>query len=185
MPLSPDTPWFGVNDAQLAVVTADPDGGTTTYGTLMDVPGIKSVTWGGDISSNELRGDGTRLDFNAAFGGWTLGFEFGKSALAVFSALLGGTVVNAGATPAQSATWTHTKTSRPNYFKFESQTLGTGNIGGDGHIIGFKCVLTSVPELGHVEEDYKTYTVEAAAMPRQSDGNDLSVVYNETLKAIA
>lgn len=182
MPVDHNTPWFGVNDCKLRKVLTDPSVGSATYATRIDVPGIKSVAISGDVNSNELRGDGQRLDRQSVLGGLTLSFEFAKSALDVFALVAGGTVVDAGVTPNLTASWKLKGTDQMSTFEFEAQTTGTG--GGDGHIILHKVVLTSFPELGMSEEDYQTYTVEAAAMVLASTGDLLTYVRNETAVAI-
>lgn len=180
MPISHDTKWFGVNDARIRKITTDPTGGVTTYGPRIDVPGIKSVGISGDVNSNELRGDGQRLDFDANLAGLSLSFEFAKKSLDLFATLVGGTVVDAGTTPAQSATWTLTGGDKLGYFEFEAVTTNVDSVGGDGHIILHKAIITGFPEIGNAEEDYRTYTVEAGAMRLNSNNALLTVVVNET-----
>lgn len=147
MPLSHNTKWYAVDDARLAKVTADTSGGAITYGTLLDIPGIKSIGITGDVNSVELRGDGQRIDQASKLGGLSLTFEFAKSSLDVFSAIAGGTIVDSGTTPNQKAVWTLLGTDALNYFKFEAQTKGVDTITGDGHILLPKLILTSFPSL--------------------------------------
>lgn len=185
MPLSHNTRWYAVDDAKVYRLTADTSGGTTTYATAIDVPGVRSVGISGDVNSNELRGDGSRIDYAAKLAGLSLTFEFAKAAFDIFSLLAGGTVVDAGTAPNQTATWDLLSTDSLNYFAFEAQTKGVDTIGGDGHLRLHKCIITSFPSLGFADEDYQTFSVDAAAMPLLSSGRVITGVLNETATAIA
>lgn len=184
MPLSHNTKWYAVDDAKLAKVTADTSGGTTTYATVIDVPGIKSIGISGDINSVELRGDGQRIDQASKLGGLSLTFEFAKASLDIFAAIAGGTVLDSGTTPNQKAVWSLLGTDSLNYFKFEAQTKGVDTLTGDGHILLPKLILTSFPSLGYADEDYQTFSVEAAAMPTLATNKLIDWTLNETAAAI-
>lgn len=184
MPLSHDSRWYAVDDAKIYKLTADTSGGTATYATGIDVPGIKSVGISGDVNSNELRGDGARIDYAAKLAGLSLSFEFAKAAFDIFALLAGGTVTDSGTTPNQKAQWDLLGTDQLNYFKFEAQTRGVDTIGGDGHFTLHKCIITSFPSLGFADEDYQTFSVDAAAMPLLANSKTISGVLNETLAAV-
>lgn len=187
MPISHFSKLYAVEDAKIAAVTADPSGGTTTYGTGVDVPGIKSVTIGGDVSTNELRGDNRLLDANSSLTSITLEFEYAKLSLDALDILVGGTVTDAGSLAAETATWSLLSTDTLGYFKFEAKTptAGVDEVAGDAHIVLYKCMLTGFPEFGMAEEDYQTFTVSAIAVGRLSDAKWIDVVFNETAAAIA
>lgn len=187
MPLSHVTKIFGVNDAKIAKVTADPAGGTTTYATAVDVPGIKSVSIAGDINTVDLRGDHSLLDSDSTLQNITLTFEYAKLSLDALLVWLGGAVTDTGTTPNQIAKLAllGTDTLLANYWKFEARTVSADSVGGDVHFVLYKCKLASFPELGTAEEDYKTFSVEARAVPRLSDSKWLDTVANETLAAIS
>lgn len=185
MALAHKTKWYAVDDAKIKKLTADPSGGSPTYGTSIDVPGIKSVGISGDINSVELRGDGQRLDQASKLAGITVTFEFAKMDLDLLAATIGGTVADSGTTPNQLATWTLLGTDNLNYFGFEAQTKGVDTIGGDGHFAIGKLILTSFPSLGMAEEDYQTFSMEAAAIPLLSNGKYITTSLNETAVAIS
>lgn len=184
MPISHETKWYAVDDAKIAKLTADPAGGSPTYATVIDVPGIKSIGIAGDVNSVELRGDGQRLDQNSKLTGLSLTFEFAKASLDLFAAIAGGAVADSGSGTTEVAEWALLGTDQMNYFKFEAQTKGVDTIGGDGHIILHKLILTSFPSLGFGDEDYQTFTVEAAAMRLNSNNKLLNWPLNETAAAI-
>lgn len=187
MPISHTSKFYAVTDAKIAAVTADPSGGTTTYGTLIDVPGIKSVTISGDINTVELRGDNTLLDSNSTLTNVTVDFEYAKLNLDAVAAMIGGTVTDSGAGTTEVATYRRLGTDTFAYFKFEAKTptAGVDEVLGDAHILLYKCMLSGFPELGMAEEDYQTFSASAVAIPRLSDSKWLDVVLNETAAAIA
>lgn len=186
MPISHISKMYAVSDAKIAAVSADPSGGTTTYGTLLDVPGIKSVSIGGDINTVELRGDNQLLDANSILTSVSLEFEFAKLSLDVIRVLAGGTVTDAGITPNQTAVYRLLGTDSIGYFKFEGRTPtgGVDTTTGDAHILLYKCIVTGFPEFGLAEEDYQTLTVSALALARLSDNRWMDVTFNETQAAI-
>lgn len=186
MPLSPVTKLYAVEDCKISKITADPAGGTTTYGTAIDVPGIKEVGIGGDISSVELRGDNTLLDSNSTFTKGTVSISHAKLSTAVLAVILGGTVTDSGTTPNQTSSYVRSNTESLNYFKIEAKTPagGADAVTGDVHFILHKCILTSFPDIGLAEEDYKIVSFEATAMPLISNGDWIEIVNNETAVAI-
>ena len=187
MPLSHVTKVFGVNDAKIAKLTADPAGGSATYATSVDVPGIKSVSISGDINTVDLRGDHTLLDSDSTLQNITLTFEYAKLSLDALVVWLGGTVSDSGTTPNQIAklAMLGTDTLLGNHWKFEAKTVSADTVGGDVHLVLYKCKLTSFPELGTAEEDYQTFTVEARAVPRLADSKWIDVEARETVAALA
>jgi hypothetical protein len=187
MPISRVTKLYAVQDAKIAPLTADPAGGTPTYGALVDVPGIKSVEISGDVEVKELRGDNTLLDSDSTISNITVAFPHAKLSLDVLAALMDSTVTDAGTTPGQSSTWELDNTSRPLPFKLEAVTpVGGGDIiAGDVHFTLHKCIMSSFPGLGLAEEDYRTIENEARAVPLISTGKWISVTINETAAAIA
>lgn len=187
MPLSRVHKWFAVEDAKIAALTADPAGGTTTYDTLIDVPGIKEIGLSGDVETLSLRGDNTKLDQQSILTDLTIEVSHAKLSLDVLSILLGYDVTETGTTPAQTVTADLTAAGAAlGAFYLEAKTPagGVDVVGGDGHMIFWKCVLTSFPEIGFAEEDYRTVSFEAGVTPRLSDGRWHRIVVNETAAAI-
>jgi hypothetical protein len=184
MALSHVSKVFAVKDAKIAKVTADPSGGTTTLGASVDVPGIKTVTIGGDITTAELRGDNTRLDYSATLSGVSIDFEYAKLSLDALAVLIGPTVTDSGTTPNQVSTLAVSSSNTLNYFQFQAIAAGADTVGGDVMITVYKAILSDFPELGFEEEDYKTFKVAAQALPRLSDGKWFDVALRETTAAL-
>ncbi len=187
MPLSHVTKIFGVNDAKISKVTADPAGGTTTYATAIDVPGIKTVTISGEVNTVDLRGDHSLLDSDSTLQNISLSFGYAKLSIAALAVMLGGTESDTGTTPSQVAKLALLGTDAllANTWKFEARTVSADSVGGDVHFVLYKCRLANFPDLGTAEEDYLTFTVEARAFPRLSDSKWIDIVLNETLAAIS
>lgn len=186
MPLSHVSKYYGVTDAKVYRVLTDPAGGTTTYGTAVDVPGIRGVTLAGDITNVELRGDNQLLDSNSTLTSVSVTFEYAKLNLDALNVFLGGTVTDAGSTPNQTATYAHTGANTFNYFKFEAitPTNGGDTIGGNNRLILYKCILSSFPDMGFAGEDYQIFSQAATATARLSDNKWFDVVLNETAAAL-
>lgn len=190
MPISHVSKVFAVEDCKISPMTADPAGGTTTYGTAIDVPGIKSIEVKGTIETKTLRGDNTLLDADAVLTEVTLTVTHAKLSLDVLSAFfVDAPVVDSGTAPNEVATWSLTgDNSRLAPFKLEGKTPtgGTDEIDGDGHLVFAKCILSSFPDMGLPEEDYATASFETTCFPALGDGVPwMDVLLNETATAIA
>lgn len=187
MPLSHTTKWYAVSDIQIAKVTADPSGGTTTYGSLIDVPGAKTMGIDFAIDSKDLRGDNRLLDTNSTLTAVNVTVTHAKLNLDVMAALLGGAVSDSGTTPAQIAKWALTGanvTIAPFKIEGASPTAGTDSTTGDGHWVLYKCTLTGLSGLGFAEEDYVIPSFTCRAYARLSDNKWMDGVVNETAAAI-
>lgn len=187
MPLAHFSKAFGTEDAKITPLTADPSGGTATYGTAVDVPAIKSVEMSGAVNTVELRGDNTLLDSNTTLTGISATVNAGKLSLDVLKNAIGGTVTDSGTTPNQKSTYDLAATDSLGYFKVEARTPATGSdfIGGDVHFVLHKCIANGFPDMGLAEEDYRFTSFGVAAVPLLATGRKwISIVLNETTAAI-
>lgn len=185
MPLSHVTKVFAASDAKFFALTADPAGGSATYGTGQDVPGLKTVTITGDINSVELRGDNTLLDVQSNLSNITVALEFAKMSLDLLAQWFTATVTDSGTTPNQKSIWTLAGTTALSYVGLTAKAVGADTITGDVQFSIYKMMLSSFPEMGLAEEDYKTSTVEFKAAPLLATGNKwLGVTLNETAAAL-
>lgn len=186
MTLSHTTKVYAVKDAKISLMTADPAGGTATYGSAKDVPGIKTVGIAGSLKSAELHGDHTLMDTDEVLEKITFTFSHAKQNIDNLAIILGGTVSDSGTTPNQIAKWALLGTdSLFNYFKLEAQCYSVDTIGGDGHLVLWKCKISSFPGLGMAEDDYQTFTVEGYALPRNADAKWIDFLVNESAVAIS
>lgn len=188
MPLSHVSKAFAVEDCKIYEMTADPAGGSATYGSAIDVPGIKEVTISGTVESKELRGDNALLDARSVLKSLSVSVSNAKISLAVLSVLLGGATVDAGTTPNMTATWDLLGSDTPNYFKLSAKTPADGadSIGGDVLVTLHKCVVSGLPDIGFAEEDYRTVGFSAVCSPLLATANKwLTVALRETAVAIS
>lgn len=186
MPLSHVTKVFAAKDAKVFALTADPAGGTATYGAAIDVPGLKTVTISGDVNTVELRGDNSLLDASSSLTSIDVSMEFAKQSLDLLAAFFNNLVTDSGTTPNQKSIWGLTGASTLGYFGMTCQAVGADTITGDVQFSLHKLILSSFPEMGLEEEDYKTSSVECKAMPLLATGNKwVTVTVNETAAALA
>lgn len=188
MPLQHFTRVYGIKDAKIASLTADPATGSPTYGALIDVPGIKTFEISGDVEVKALRGDNVKLATNATITNIQVAVSHAKMSLDVLMAIIGGTITDSGTTPAQKSLWdltADTATLPP--FKLEGVTPPNGIdiVGGDVHVVLHKLTLSAFPDLGFSEEDCRIASFTADADPLLSNGKWISIPINETATAIA
>lgn len=180
------TKVFAVKDCAISPLTADPAGGSATYGTKIDVPGIKTMEISGDMATKELRGDNGLLDSISVLQNVKVKITNAKLSLDVLAALFGGAVVDVS-TGTITAEWDLTNTSAPAPFKLEgaSPSNGADVVGGDVHFILHKCTASAFPDLGFAEEDYRPTGFEAAAVPLLSTGKWVTAHLNAIAVPIA
>lgn len=190
MALTHVTKVFAVKDCKLAKVTSDIAGGTTAYGTSIDVPGIKSVKIEGDVESKQLRGDNSLLDSDTVLTNVTATLQHAKLSLDALAMMLTQTVTDSGTTPAQKAVLdifgggvAGSVQFAP--FKLTAVSATADPVAGNVGFELWKCVLASFPGMGLEEEDYRIGDFKVNAFPRLSDGKWLSPSINETALVIA
>ena len=183
--LSHVTKVFGIRDAKITPMLTDPSGGSATYGTAIDVPGIKSAVVTGNVVTKKLRGDSAPLDQDSYLESIQIKFSYAKENIDVRAGAFGGTASDSGSTPNQIAKWRLLGTDPlfP-YYKFEGVANKVALGLGDGHLVAWKCTTTSFPQMGFAEEDYETYEITADCFPRLADGFWLDELFNETAVAI-
>ena len=185
MALSHITKVFAVTDAKMAKLTADPAGGTATYATSIDLPGIKSIKITGDIENKKLRGDNTLLDSDSVLTNVSAEVEHAKLSLDALAAMFGATVTDSGTTPNQKSLMDLVAGMKPQPFKLSGVSASADTIGGNVLLELHKCILTEFPEFGLAEEDYQTVSFKCDAMPLLATGNKwLSVTLSETAATI-
>lgn len=186
------TKAFGVSDCKIAELTSDPSGGSASYATSVDVPGIQTLgPFAGAVEVKYLKGDNTLLDADAVLSGPITGkLQAAKLSLDVIPVILGGTTINAGTTPNQTVTYDQlggATPTIPNYFKIEAtpasiDLLSTTNP--DLHVIFWKCKVVGYTFLGAIGEDYRVFDIDVVCVPRLSDGKWWELLIHETAAAI-
>lgn len=182
MALTPVSMVYATQDAKLYPMLTDPEGGTATYGDAIDVPGIKAVALKGSMEKKTLRGDNKQLATVTALTEVTGAVNHAKLSLTALAAMLGGTVVQSGTTPAQRAAWSLKGASVPKPFMLVAKTPDNGSdqVGGSVDFGLVKCVLSSFPEIGTADEDFAIVSFEVSCDPRLSDDEWIVIGINET-----
>lgn len=185
MAVSHVTKVFAVTDMKIRPVLTDPEGGAMTYGAAVDVPGAKSLTITVAVNSQELRGDNTQLDYDSVIGAMSGSLEFAKLSLDVLSTITDALVVDSGVTPNEQSSWSLDKDTKLAYFSVEAVSASADPIGGDVIYTVAKCMPSSLPEMGLVEEGYKTSTLAFNFVHPIGTDSTFDVAIRETAAAIA
>lgn len=187
MPLPTVSKLLELKDVKIAPLTTDPEGGSATYGTSVDIPGIVKLGIKPDVVKKELEGDNRLLDIWTKVKSIKVDFEHAKLSLDALKIMLGGTVTAAGTTPNQTQTYSLTANDRPGYFKLEGQVVYVDSGLGDVHVVFYKCLAEDPPnwEISDQSGDFAKVKGSATAIPRNADNKIFDVIFNETAAPIA
>ncbi len=132
-------PWdtslpYGMRDTRLTPFTSD---AATTYGTALDAPNARTMSFTESEEFSELRGDDKVVAIHGAgpAGEWEM--EHGGINIPAYKSIAGGTTATSGTTPNQVTTYTKKSTDARPYFKGEGQSISDN--GGDFHVVLPKC----------------------------------------------
>jgi hypothetical protein len=188
MPIATQTKVLELKDAKIAPLTADPSGGSATYGASVDIPGILKLDLSPNAVTKELRGDNVLMDIYSKVESVGVAITNAILPLDVLKLLMGGAVTASGTTPNQKQTYDLAGADLPGYVKIEGQALYVDTGIGDVHVIFHKCKATVPPKWSFADNsgDFVQVTATLTAIPLQATGNKLmSVVLNETATAIS
>lgn len=158
------TKLFGVNDAAVYKLSTDASGSAPTYAAKVDVPGVQSVDAKLNMNTKTLRGDNTLLAADSVLQDISGTIHFAKHSFDVWAALTSALTTDGGTTPATTSTLTIGQGTLPAFFKLEAQSKQVDYVGGDVHILLYKCMPGTLP-LGFNEEDYMKQSVDFTAVP--------------------
>jgi hypothetical protein len=85
---------YDVEDLIIWPMLTDPANSSPTYGSAIDVPGVSAVAMNPTITSNSLKGDGRTMAARSRLDDFAFSATYGKAALEVIDAILGGSGVN-------------------------------------------------------------------------------------------
>lgn len=188
MPIATQTKVLELKDAKVFPLTADPAGGTPTYGAAVDIPGILKLDVSPNMVSKELQGDSVLLDIYSKVESVDIGIDNAILPLDVLALLMGGAVTASGTTPNQKQTYDLANGNKPGYVKIEGQALYVDAGLGDVHVVIHKAKTTDAPKwsLEGMNGDFAKVSAKLKAIPLLATGNKLiSVVINETATAIS
>lgn len=175
---------FAVEDAKLRRVVTDPDAGPATYGPALDIPGIKQAVISGDVNTVRLKGDNRTMEADTTVGDLTCTFDHAKLSFDVLEVMLGASSASTGVAPNTSEALTYAADDVFGEFVLEFRTPRYSD-GSDVHMRTAVLKLSSFPEFGMVEEDYKTAEgLECALRPLASSSNLFSIISNESAEDI-
>jgi hypothetical protein len=162
--LSHITREFGVNDAAIFKLTADPSGTAPTYASKVDVPGVQEMSATLAIVTKKLKGDNTVLAADSVLDGVDGSLKWARHGFDMYSALMSSTVSDSGTTPNQKSVLTVAQFDLPAQVKIEGQTRQVDYVGGDAHVIIYKCTPGSIP-FGLAGEDYQQQSLDFTSVP--------------------
>lgn len=188
MPLNRYTSIFSIDNAAITPMLTDPIGGSATYGTKIDVPGIRSATLDPEILAKELFGDNVIQGRSAKARQIMSKIEAARLNLDILAVLMGGAITDTGVTPNQKAEYNLLGSDAGKYFKLEYRVLGVelpgAAGGGDLHVTFWKCKITGTALPVQMEE-FAPHSFDVAAIARLADSKLLTLTENETAIAIA
>lgn len=117
MALSKNSGLFGVQDCQIAPLTTDVTGSAVVYGTVLDVPGIKSLKFDLNVKSVENRGDEEILDVEENVEYIDVSWENAEVSLDVLAAINGGAVTTTGTEATEKHAYLFAGSQTSGYFK--------------------------------------------------------------------
>jgi hypothetical protein len=168
---------FGIRDIKVTPIT---NSVTEAYGTMLDLPAARTLSFTEAEDFEELRGD-DKLLLSRGTGPtveWEL--EAGGIELSVYAVIAGGTLTESGVTPNQIKKWSKkTSDARP-YFYVEGQAFS--DTGGDVHVKLYRCRATGDIEGEFSDGNFYLTACSGTAFPSVKAGNvDVlyDVIYNE------
>lgn len=187
MAITRDTVTYNLDDCKLFPLTADPVGGSPTYGSGIDVPVIQTHTAQAEFTSAELKGDAKLADVYSKCDKWTGSVRHGAMSFDALEVLLGGVATDTGVSPNQRKSFKLQGASVPGYFKLETQIKYVGGaeagLGADFHVILAKVKVTGL-SVEYANEAHAVVSFDYMAIPLQSSDDMLEFVKNETAVAI-
>ncbi len=183
MPLTTETKILALKDVKISPLLTDPSGGTATYGTGVDIPGVLELLATPKFKSATLEGDGKILDVWSQAESIEWSFSHGKFSLDALAIITGGTVTLSGVTPNQVQRFRQTGNDVAPYFKIEGQAVYADV--GDVHVVLCKCKITGDgPAWTMNGKEFAKVDAKGITIPRASDDVLMDAFLNETLTAI-
>jgi len=181
MPLSTALP-FGLRDIRLTPFTTP---AATAYGTPVDLPYSRTLSFSEVEEFEELRGDDRLVAVHGSGANVEWELESGGISLAAWSVLSGGAAIETGTTPNIKITYDKLVTTEKPYFKIEGQVISDS--GGDVHCIIYKAKVNDALE-GEFTDGSFFLTSASGLGIASTVAADLNKVYtfvqNETAVAI-
>lgn len=134
---------FGEIPRGLADLKVYPITGVSTVGSSVDVPGIRSLSFNVDSSSDELEGDNTIIAKAPGPKSASGSMELGRIPLAALAVMFGGTVGTSGVTPNQISSLDRSDAVSFNFFQIVGQAPDAETSTGAYRVTLYKANATS------------------------------------------
>lgn len=174
---------YDVDDFQVAKLLTDV---TTapTYDTLVDVPGVASVSLQPGIKSAELKGDAKVLARKGNIDRYAFSAVYGKLSLDALAVLMGGTSAESGTTPNIIAKWTLSGSNQLPYFKALFRILNADVA--DVHVTAWKCQATGGTLIDQSTDNFGQPKIDFEAIACvSSDAKFVDIEFFETATPLA
>lgn len=183
MPIATSAIPYGLRDIKLQALSAD---GTTTSGSLVDLPASRTFSFSDTAETTELRGDDKVVAARTSDTTVDWELEGGGISLEAYAVMAGGLVTTTGITPAVKKQYRKLVNDNRPYFKVEGQSINDN--GGDFHCIVYRCKADGSLDGSMTDQEFlltsasgKGYSsLQAATIDAVYD-----FVHNETAVAIA
>lgn len=188
MTLATETKLFELADAKVFLLSADTAGGSPTYGSPVDIPGVLSLGITPHLITKELRGDSVVLDLYSKADYVDLKLTNAKISLNILDMLMGGTVTPSGTTPNMIETYDFSSADEAEYVKIEGQAVYADV--GDVHVVFYKGKIQAGAdcEVADNSGDFAKLTATIRFIPTtgtvSSKHRIWAVILNETETAI-
>lgn len=170
---------YTITDLKVAPVTGD------TPGTLVDVPGIQSLTVKLATENVTLRGD--NADIAVVDKGNQATFEFTEGGInfAAFDIMFGTTTAETGTTPNVVRIVDILGDAARPYFFVVGKSINDNGGAQDLHVAVWKCKVTDDVELKIADGEFLVPTFGGIAIARTDNKKVVSLVHHETAAALA
>lgn len=132
---------YGIRDIKITPFTTP---AATAYGTGVDLPYARTLSFSEEEDFEELRGDDTLVAVHGQGPQVAWELESGGLSLDAYKVMAGGAIVETGTTPAQVKTYTKLAVDQRPYFKVEGQAISDS--GGDMHAVVYKAKVNDTLE---------------------------------------
>jgi hypothetical protein len=167
---------YGVRDIKLTPITANV-AGAITYGTFVDLPASRTLSWSHSEDFEQLRGDDTVVAErgNGLLIEWEL--EGGGISLDAKAVLDGSVNTTSGVSPNAKKTNALTGTTAKPYFRIDGKAINDN--GGDTHVTIYRAKATGGVEGEFAEGSFTLTSASGTAYPN-ADNELKDIVHNET-----
>lgn len=126
---------YGLRDIKLTPISA-----AGAYGSIIDLPVARTLSWNDTAEFEELRGDDKVYAERESSGTVDWDLESGGIPLAAYAAMAGGAVTQSGVTPNVKKTYSKDAADARPYFYIEGQSINDN--GGDTHVVIYRAKVT-------------------------------------------